>query len=113
MNLMMHNIEYNDIQIHHADTLESDWPDGVIEGKDTPRMFDAVMANPPYSAHWNNKDREDDLDFVNMALRQKLKRTILSCCIVCTIPKRVAAWPLSSHTGSCLEALRKDGFEKL
>ncbi|MBC6308988.1 type I restriction-modification system subunit M [Listeria sp. FSL L7-1582] len=60
MNLMMHGVEYNDININHADTLESDWPDGVVDGKDTPRMFDAVMANPPYSAHWSNKDREDD-----------------------------------------------------
>lgn len=60
MNLMMHGVEYNDVSINHADTLESDWPDGVVEGKDNPRMFDAVMANPPYSAHWNNKDREDD-----------------------------------------------------
>lgn len=60
MNLMMHGVEYNDISINHADTLESDWPDGVVEGKDTPRMFDAVMANPPYSAHWDSKDREDD-----------------------------------------------------
>ncbi|MBC2099443.1 type I restriction-modification system subunit M [Listeria booriae] len=60
MNLMMHGVEYNDININHADTLASDWPDGVVDGKDTPRMFDAVMANPPYSAHWNNKDREDD-----------------------------------------------------
>lgn len=60
MNLMMHGVEYNDISINHADTLESDWPDGVVEGKDNPRMFDAVMANPPYSAHWNSKDREDD-----------------------------------------------------
>lgn len=60
MNLMMHGVEYNDINIKHADTLESDWPDGVIDGKDSPRMFDAVMANPPYSAHWNNNEREDD-----------------------------------------------------
>lgn len=59
MNLIMHGIEYNDISINHADTLESDWPDGIIDGKDNPRMFDAVMANPPYSAHWNNKDRKD------------------------------------------------------
>lgn len=60
MNLMMHGVEYNDISINHADTLESDWPDGVVDGKDNPRMFDAVMANPPYSAHWKNKEREDD-----------------------------------------------------
>ncbi|WP_285023649.1 type I restriction-modification system subunit M [Lactococcus garvieae] len=73
MNLMMHNIEYNDIQINHADTLESDWPDGVIEGKDTPRMFDAVMANPPYSAHWNNKEREDDPRFREYGIAPKTK----------------------------------------
>lgn len=60
MNLMMHGIEYNDINIKHGDTLESDWPDGIIDGKDSPRMFDAVMANPPYSAHWDNKERADD-----------------------------------------------------
>lgn len=60
MNLMMHGVEYNDINIKHADTLESDWPDGVVDGKDSPRMFNAVMANPPYSAHWNHKEREDD-----------------------------------------------------
>lgn len=73
MNLMMHNIEYNDIQVNHGDTLESDWPDGVIEGKDTPRMFDAVMANPPYSAHWNNKDREDDPRFREYGIAPKTK----------------------------------------
>lgn len=60
MNLMMHGVEYNDININHADTLESDWPDGVVDGKDNPRMFNAVMANPPYSARWDNKEREDD-----------------------------------------------------
>ena len=87
MNLMMHNIEYNDIQVNHGDTLESDWPDGVIEGKDTPRMFDAVMANPPYSAHWNNKDREDDPRFREYGIAPKLKRTILSYCTVYTILK--------------------------
>lgn len=60
MNLMMHGVEYNDIFINHADTLKSDWPDGIVDGKDSPRLFDAVMANPPYSAHWDSKDREDD-----------------------------------------------------
>ncbi|MBC1723113.1 type I restriction-modification system subunit M [Listeria seeligeri] len=73
MNLMMHGIEYNDIYINHADTLESDWPDGVVDGKDTPRMFDAVMANPPYSAHWNNKDREDDQRWREYGVAPKTK----------------------------------------
>lgn len=63
MNLMMHGVDYNDINLHNADTLNSDWPDGVVDGIDSPRMFDAVMANPPYSLKWDNQDREDDPRF--------------------------------------------------
>ena len=63
MNLMMHGVEYNDINLRNADTLNGDWPDGVVEGIDNPRMFDAVMANPPYSQKWDNTNREDDPRF--------------------------------------------------
>lgn len=63
MNLMMHGVEYNDINLRNADTLNGDWPDGVREGIDSPRMFDAVMANPPYSLKWDNKNREEDVRF--------------------------------------------------
>ena len=36
--------------LNNADTLESDWPDGLDgKGIDHPRSFDAVVANPPYS----------------------------------------------------------------
>lgn len=73
MNLMMHGVEYNDININHADTLESDWPDGIIDGKDSPRMFNAVMANPPYSAHWDNKEREDDPRWREYGIAPKTK----------------------------------------
>jgi len=73
MNLMMHDIAYNDINVHHADTLESDWPDGIVEGKDNPRMFDAVMANPPYSAHWQNTEREDDPRWREYGIAPKTK----------------------------------------
>ena len=61
MNLMMHGIKYSDINIKHGDTLLDDWPDGKDAiGKDHARMFDMVMANPPYSAKWDNTDRESD-----------------------------------------------------
>lgn len=63
MNLMMHGVYFNDINLRNADTLNNDWPDGLVDGVDNPRMFDAVMANPPYSLKWNNKDREDDPRF--------------------------------------------------
>lgn len=57
MNLMMHDISYNNMVLSNADTLESDWPDGPdAKGIDHPRSFDAVVANPPYSAKWDNDE---------------------------------------------------------
>lgn len=56
MNLMMHDVSYNNMYLSNADTLEMDWPDGPDEkGMDHPRSFDAVVANPPYSAKWDNR----------------------------------------------------------
>jgi type I restriction enzyme M protein len=63
MNLMMHGVKYNDIHLKNGDTLVDDWPDGVVDGVDNPKMFDAVMANPPYSLKWDNANREDDPRF--------------------------------------------------
>lgn len=57
MNLMMHDVSYNNMKLNNADTLENDWPDGPDEkGIDHPRSFDAVVANPPYSAKWDNRE---------------------------------------------------------
>lgn len=57
MNLMMHNVAFNNMNLNNADTLEADWPDGPDEkGIDHPRSFDAVVANPPYSARWDNRE---------------------------------------------------------
>lgn len=57
MNLMMNNVGYSYMHLRNADTLGSDWPDGVgPDGKDHMRVFDAVVANPPYSAHWEASD---------------------------------------------------------
>ncbi|MDD2415051.1 MAG: type I restriction-modification system subunit M [Eubacteriaceae bacterium] len=55
MNLMMHGVTYSNMTLSNADTLERDWPDGPdARGIDRPRSFDAVVANPPYSARWDN-----------------------------------------------------------
>lgn len=58
MNLMMHGVSYGNMNLNNADTLENDWPDGPDEmGIDHPvRCFDAVVANPPYSAKWDNRE---------------------------------------------------------
>lgn len=59
MNLMMHDVSYMNMDLRNADTLESDWPDGIdAQGVDHPRSFDMVVANPPYSAHWDNNDNK-------------------------------------------------------
>ncbi|GAB3023110.1 type I restriction-modification system subunit M [Niabella terrae] len=55
MNMLLHGIKYNDFDIRNGDTLEAN------EFGD--RQFDAVIANPPFSATWtasakfNNDDR--------------------------------------------------------
>lgn len=55
MNMLLHGVKYNDFEIRNGDTLEADDFDD--------RQFDAVVANPPFSATWsaaskfNNDDR--------------------------------------------------------
>ncbi|MFR0600390.1 type I restriction-modification system subunit M [Lactobacillus equicursoris] len=54
MNLMMHGVDYDNMTLKNADTLEQDWPDGLDkDGVDHPHFFDAVVANPPYSQNWD------------------------------------------------------------
>lgn len=59
MNLMMHGVKYENMDIMNADTLEDDWPEDTDgQGINHPRSFDMVVANPPYSAHWDNNDNK-------------------------------------------------------
>lgn len=75
MNLMMHGVPYDIMTLKNADTLEQDWPDGVdAQGTDRPRFFDVVVANPPYSARWDNSDRKlKDPRFKDYGLAPKTK----------------------------------------
>ncbi|MCK8607005.1 type I restriction-modification system subunit M [Apilactobacillus ozensis] len=50
MNLMLHDVSYEDMDIRNGDTLDKDWP------TEEPYQFDAVVMNPPYSAHWDNSE---------------------------------------------------------
>ncbi len=55
MNLLMHGINYSNFSVRQGDTLENDrFPD---------EKFDAVVANPPYSANWDNADKLTDERF--------------------------------------------------
>jgi len=45
MNMIMHDVHYRDFDIKQEDTLEKPQHVGL--------KFDAIVANPPFSAHWN------------------------------------------------------------
>ncbi|OTA28677.1 type I restriction-modification system subunit M [Alloscardovia macacae] len=60
MNLMMHGVEYRNMTLRRADTLDTDWPFDDAEQK--PQTFDAVVANPPYSQKWDIKNIDRDKD---------------------------------------------------
>ncbi|MEQ7221164.1 type I restriction-modification system subunit M [Vagococcus fluvialis] len=65
MNLMMHDVNYRNMQLRRGDTLDVDWPFAEKNGTQIPLKFDAVVANPPYSQNWDikNIDREKDSRF--------------------------------------------------
>ncbi|MEG0265921.1 MAG: type I restriction-modification system subunit M [Vagococcus sp.] len=47
MNLILHGVEKEDMNLRNGDTLNKDWP------SDEPYTFDSVVMNPPYSAKWS------------------------------------------------------------
>lgn len=65
MNLMMHGVNYKNMELRCADTLSHDWPFKEKDGIQIPMKFDAVVANPPYSQKWDIKtiDRNKDVRF--------------------------------------------------
>lgn len=74
MNLVMRGIIPQNIVTRCADTLEEDWP--IHEkGSDyaNPLAVDAVVSNPPYSQHWDPKDKEYDPRFKQYGVAPKTK----------------------------------------
>lgn len=60
MNMLLHDIPYQRFDIKNADTLEE--PQHLNE------RFEAIVANPPYSAKWSADDKfQDDERFSNYA----------------------------------------------
>ncbi|RPK03103.1 type I restriction-modification system subunit M [Priestia endophytica] len=56
MNMLLHDIDYQRFDIKNADTLE--------EPQHLDERFEAIVANPPYSAKWSADDKfEDDERF--------------------------------------------------
>lgn len=49
MNMLLHDVSYQNFDIQNADSLE--------EPRHSEMRFEAVVANPPYSAKWSAEDR--------------------------------------------------------
>lgn len=76
MNLVMHEVLPDNMIIRNGDTLEHDFPyfeDSDPEGTYEPVFVDAVTSNPPYSQHWDPKDKEHDPRFKYYGLAPKSK----------------------------------------
>ncbi|MEN1761720.1 type I restriction-modification system subunit M [Anoxynatronum sibiricum] len=76
MNLVMRGILVDNIFTRNADTLEDDWPyfdeANPVETYD-PLYVEAVVSNPPYSQHWDPKNKEADTRYARFGLAPKSK----------------------------------------
>ena len=67
MNMLLHGIKFSNFKIENGDTLEWD------AFGDT--QFDAVVANPPFSAEWSAADKFNNDDRFSKAGRLAPKKT--------------------------------------
>lgn len=72
MNMLLHGVKDTEFEIYHGDTLSNDW-DLLRELNPAKKpVFDAVVANPPFSYRWNPSEAmADDVRFKNHGLAPK------------------------------------------
>jgi type I restriction enzyme M protein len=72
MNMLLHGVKDTEFEIYHGDTLSNDW-DILRELNPAKKpMFDAIVANPPFSYRWDPTEAvADDVRFKNHGLAPK------------------------------------------
>ncbi len=72
MNMLLHGVKDSEFEIFHADTLLNEW-DMMRELNPAKKpLFDAVVANPPFSYRWEPTDAlADDVRFKSHGLAPK------------------------------------------
>jgi len=72
MNMLLHGVKDSEFEIFHGDTLLNEW-DMLREQNPLKKpVFDAVVANPPFSYRWEPTDSlGDDVRFKNYGLAPK------------------------------------------
>ena len=72
MNMLLHGVKDTEFEIFHGDTLTNDWEMLRELNPAKKPVFDAVVANPPFSYRWENSDAlADDVRFKNHGLAPK------------------------------------------
>ena len=72
MNMLLHGVKDSEFEIFHGDSLLNDW-DILREANPAKKMlFDAVIANPPFSYRWTPTDAMgEDFRFKNYGIAPK------------------------------------------
>jgi type I restriction enzyme M protein len=72
MNMLLHGVKDSEFEIFHGDTLLNEW-DMMREANPAKKpLFDAVVANPPFSYRWEPTDAlADDVRFKSHGLAPK------------------------------------------
>jgi len=72
MNMLLHGVKDTEFEIFHGDTLTNEW-DTLRELNPAKKpSFDAIVANPPFSYHWDpSESMADDVRFKSHGLAPK------------------------------------------
>lgn len=56
MNMLLHGVKDTEFEIFHGDSLTNDWEMLSDENPSKKLLFDAIIANPPFSYRWEPKE---------------------------------------------------------
>ena len=102
MNMILHGVHYRNFDIRQEDTLEHPQHEGML--------FEAIVANPPFSAKWSaNKVFESDDRFARVRpdCARHPRPTSPSSSTCCIILMRTAPWRSYCRTACCSAVLRR------
>lgn len=72
MNMLLHGVKDSDFEIFHGDTLENDWDRFREANPNNKLLFDAIVANPPFSYRWEpSSTMGEDARFKSYGLAPK------------------------------------------
>lgn len=72
MNMLLHGVKDTEFDIHHGDTLKNDWEILNEPNPSKKVLFDAVVANPPFSLRWKpTETTSDDFRFKSHGVAPK------------------------------------------